>query len=146
MLHTGILHKCLVCVHMHVCVCVSSSFTSGSLHHRGLRPSRLLCPWNPLGKNSGVGCHFLLQGIFPTQSSNQCLLDEQTDSLLLSHQGSPPQSPALPNPSLTSNRPHILKQPASFLTAFEFEALDWEKHTFSTPRAQALDGHWFNTC
>ena len=26
------------------------------------------------GKNTGVGCHFLLQGIFPTQGSNSCLL------------------------------------------------------------------------
>ena len=31
--------------------------------------SRLLCPWNSPGKNTGVGCHLLLQGIFPTQGS-----------------------------------------------------------------------------
>jgi len=36
--------------------------------------SRLLCPWNSLGKNTGVGYHFLLQGIFPTQGSNSGLL------------------------------------------------------------------------
>ena len=29
-----------------------------------------LKPWNSLGKNTGVGCHYLLQGIFPTQGSN----------------------------------------------------------------------------
>ena len=34
----------------------------------------LLCPWNFPGKNAGVGCHFLLQGIFPTQESNPRLL------------------------------------------------------------------------
>ena len=34
---------------------------------------RLLCPWDFLGKNIGVDCHFLLQGIFPTQRSNPCL-------------------------------------------------------------------------
>ena len=28
--------------------------------------SRLLCPWDSPGKNTGVGCHFLLQEIFPT--------------------------------------------------------------------------------
>ena len=28
----------------------------------GLEPTRLLCPWNFPGKNTGVGCHFLLQG------------------------------------------------------------------------------------
>ena len=33
-----------------------------------------LCPWDSLGKNTGVGCHFLLQGIFPTQGSNLGLL------------------------------------------------------------------------
>jgi len=52
-------------------------------------PSRLLCPWNFSGKNTGVGCHFLLQGIFPTQESNPHLLHWQLDSLPLSHQGSP---------------------------------------------------------
>ena len=29
--------------------------------------SRLLCPWDSPGKNTGVGCHALLQGIFLTQ-------------------------------------------------------------------------------
>ena len=40
----------------------------------GLRPARLLYPWDSPGKNTGVGCHFLLQGIFPTQESNPGLL------------------------------------------------------------------------
>ena len=33
----------------------------------------LLCPWDFPGKGTGVGCHFLLQRIFPTQGSNPCL-------------------------------------------------------------------------
>ena len=33
-----------------------------------------LCPWDSPGKNAGLGCRFLLQGIFPTQGSNPCLL------------------------------------------------------------------------
>ena len=37
----------------------------------------------------GVGCHFLLQGIFVTQGLNPSLLHWQTDSLPLSHQGCP---------------------------------------------------------
>ena len=37
-------------------------------------PGCLLCPWNYPGKNTGVGCHFLLQAIFLTQRSNPCLL------------------------------------------------------------------------
>ena len=35
---------------------------------------RLFCPWDSLGKNIGAGCHFLFQGIFPTQGLNSCLL------------------------------------------------------------------------
>ena len=32
-----------------------------------LQPTKFLCPWDSPGKNTGVGCHFFLQGIFPTQ-------------------------------------------------------------------------------
>ena len=56
---------------------------------RGLQPTRLLCPWDFPGKNAGVGCLFLLQGLFLTQGSNPCLLHWQAGSLPLSHQGSP---------------------------------------------------------
>ena len=45
----------------------------------------LLCPWNFPGKNSGVVCHFLLQGIFLTQGLNFCLLHWRADSLPLHH-------------------------------------------------------------
>ena len=47
--------------------------------------TRLLCAWDSLGKNIGVGCHFLHQGIFLTQGLNPCLLHWQTDSLPLHH-------------------------------------------------------------
>ena len=43
---------------------------SDSLQPHGLEPARLLCPWGSPGKNTGVGCHALLQGIFLTQRSN----------------------------------------------------------------------------
>ena len=49
----------------------------------------LLCPWDFPGKNTGMGCQFLLQNIFPTQQSNPHLLNWQVDSLPLSYQGSP---------------------------------------------------------
>ena len=39
----------------------------------GLQPARLLCPWDLPGKNTEVGCHFLLQEIFLTQGLNPCL-------------------------------------------------------------------------
>ena len=45
---------------------------SNSLWPHGLHPTRLLCPWDSPGKNTGVGCHALLQGIFPTQEWNPC--------------------------------------------------------------------------
>ena len=36
--------------------------------------AKLLCPWHSPGKDTGVGCHSLLQGIFPTQGVNLSLL------------------------------------------------------------------------
>ena len=53
----------------------SCSVVSNSVRPYGLWPARLLCPWNFPGKNTGVSCHFLLQGIFPTQGSNPLLLN-----------------------------------------------------------------------
>ena len=50
------------------------SVVSYSLQPHGPWPARLLHPWNFPGKNIGVGCHFLLQGIFPTQRLNPCVL------------------------------------------------------------------------
>ena len=50
---------------------------------------RLLCPWDFPGMNTGVGCHFFLQGILPIQGRNLHLLYWQADSLSLSHQESP---------------------------------------------------------
>ena len=47
---------------------------SHSLWLHGLWPTRLLCPWDFPGKNTGMGCHFLLQGIFLIQGSNLSLL------------------------------------------------------------------------
>ena len=52
-------------------------------------PTRLLCPWDFPGKSTGVGCHALLQGIFPTQGSNLGLLHCRQMLYPLSHQGSP---------------------------------------------------------
>jgi len=46
-------------------------------------------PWDSPGKNSWIGCCFLLQGIFPTQGSNPRLLHWQADCLPLSYLGSP---------------------------------------------------------
>ena len=50
------------------------SVLANSLRPHELCSARLLCPWDSLGKNTGVGCHFLLQEIFPTQGLNLRLL------------------------------------------------------------------------
>ena len=66
---------------MYVCVCPTLC-----------DPTELLCPRDSPGKNTRVGCHFLLQGIFPMQGSNPCLLHLlhwQTGSLPPGHLGSP---------------------------------------------------------
>ena len=55
--------------------------------HTTLRWGR--APGKPsLCKSTGVGCHFLFQGIFLTQGLNLCFLQWQEDSLVLSHQES----------------------------------------------------------
>ena len=45
----------------------------------------VLCPWDPLSKNTGTGCHFLLQGIFQTQASNQDSFVSYIDRQILYH-------------------------------------------------------------
>ena len=65
---------------------------SNSSQPHGLQPSRLLCPWDSPGKDTGVGCHFLLQGIFLIQGLNLSLLQLlhwQVGSLQLE----PPEKP-----------------------------------------------------
>ena len=44
-------------------------------------PAKLLCPWDSPGKNTGVSCHFLLQGTFPTLKDLLRFLCWQADSL-----------------------------------------------------------------
>jgi len=94
---------CRVCVSVCVCVCmhacweqttkkkeeglnISASVLShiqlNSLQLYGLQllchgfsaTARLFCSWDSLGKNTGMGCHFLLLEIFPIQGSNLCFL------------------------------------------------------------------------
>ena len=62
-----------------------------------LRPQGL--PWDSPGKNTGVGCHALLQGIFPTQGSNPGLPHCRWILYHLSHQGSSNRAKGLVNPN-----------------------------------------------
>ena len=69
-----------------LCACMLSHFsyvqffvTPWTVAHR------LLCPWNSPGKNTVVGCHALLQGIFLTQGWNPCMLYLLHDMWVLYH-------------------------------------------------------------
>ena len=61
----------------------------GKTHRHREACTRLLHPWDFLGKSTGLGCHFLLQGIFLTQGSNPGLPHCRQTLYRLSHQGSP---------------------------------------------------------
>ena len=78
--HSEVVHP----LHCHMLPC---SVMSDSLRPHGKQPTRLLCPWNFPGKSTGVGFHFLLQGIFPTQGSNPGLPCFRQTLYHLSHQG-----------------------------------------------------------
>ena len=58
------------CVHL----CPIVSVMSDSLRPYGLYSSRLLCPQDSPVKNTGVGCHALLQGTFQIWGLNPCIL------------------------------------------------------------------------
>ena len=78
-----------VCYYLHqlsVCMCMLSHVQLFEIPWTAA--TRLLYSWNFPVKNTKVGCHFLLQGIFLTQGSNLCILHWQADSLPLNHLGS----------------------------------------------------------
>ena len=65
------------------------SVVSNSLQSHAPQPTRIICPWNSQGKNTGVGCHSLLQGISHTLGSNPGLPYCSQILYHLSHQGNP---------------------------------------------------------
>ena len=75
------------------CVCVLSLQSCPTLcDPMGCSPPGLSVQWDSPSKNTGVGCHALLQGIFPTQGSNPCilyLLHWKAASLALAPRGKP---------------------------------------------------------
>ena len=64
--------------------------------------TKLLRPWDFQAKSTGVGCRFLLQGIFPTQGSNPGLSHCRQTLYCLSHQGSPTRMNEYPFISMKS--------------------------------------------
>ena len=89
-IHVFIYRLCVcVCVCVSVCVC-SHSAMSDSLHAHDCSPPGSSVHGDFPAKNTAVGCHFLLQGIFPIQGLNLnllCLLHFQADSSPLCHLG-----------------------------------------------------------
>ena len=76
----------------HVCVCVLSHFSHVQLFATLWTAARQAPLSMGSGENIGMGCHALLQGIFPTQGSNShllCLLNRQVCSLPLEPSGKP---------------------------------------------------------
>ena len=75
----------------------------------------MVCQWDSPGKNTGMGCHSLLQGLFPTQGSNPGQLHCRQILYHLSHQGSPrilewvafPLSRDLPDPGIEPGSPAL---------------------------------------
>ena len=103
--------------------CAQSSVLQDSLQ---LEPAGLLCPWNLPGKNTGMGCHFLLQGIFSNPGTGSshllCLLHWQADSLPLA----PPSKPRVNKLHMTS------VQFSQSLSPVRLSATTW------TPALQAI--------
>ena len=125
---------------------VSCSVVSNSLQPHGLQPTRLLCPWNSPGKNTGVGSYSLLQGIILTLDRTWSLA-LQADSLPSETQG----SPRLPNtvliPVLEPATPAVAAPAAMNLTTVSMSlerALVWKLWlgVSEVVRNTGLPGYW----
>ena len=109
-----------------------------SLRLHGLQ---LLCPWEFPGNNTGVDCHFLFQGIFPTQRWNLCLLHCRT--LLLNLQGSPliPLCVLVAQSYPTLCNPIDCSPPGSSVHGIlQSRILNWVVFSFSRGSSQPRDG------
>ena len=92
---------------------------SNSVQPHGLQATRLLCPWDSPGKNTGVGCHFLLQ----------CMKVESESEVVQS-------CPTLSDPmdcSLSGSSIHGM---------FQATVMEWGAIAFSHIYSQACRNHW----
>ena len=85
----AIIYVCIQCILINIETQFENESVSHSVISDSLQPHGLLYPWNSPGKNTRVGSHPLLQGIFPTQGLNLGLLHCRQILHHLSHQGSP---------------------------------------------------------
>ena len=72
----------------HILYAITYESESCSVVSNSLRPHGLYSLWNSPGQNTGVGCHTLLYGIFPTQGLNPGLPHCRQILYQLSHKGS----------------------------------------------------------
>ena len=99
------------------------SWWCDSLPPPRLYPTRLLCPWDSQGKNTGVGSHALLQGLFPTQGSKPDLPHCRQILYHLSHWRSPRilewvAYPSSKGPSQPRNRTEVFCIAGGFFTSW----------------------------
>ena len=99
--------------------CYVASVVSDSVWPHRWQPSRLPCPWDSPGKNTGVGCHFLLQ----------CMkVKSEKWSLSVVSNSSDPMDYSLPG---------------SFVHGiFQARVLEWGAIAFSHIYSQACLNHW----
>ena len=118
--------------------CSVTSVVSDSLWPYGSQTSRLLCPWDSPGKNTGVSCHVLFQTIFLIQGSDLhllCLLHWQAGSLPLAPPGTQYES------EVTQLSPTFWDPMDCSLPGFIFQARvpGWVAISFSRGSSQPRD-------
>ena len=110
------------------CAVLGHSVVSDSLQPHGLAHQALLSGDSP-GKNAGVSCHALLQGISPTQEANPGLPHCRRILYQLSYQGSPLTPPFVNSlPSFNCSSSHIITFhfPFHFILIFRIFILPWK--------------------
>ena len=115
-------------IYLYIWLC-AFSVASNSLRPLGLYPPpspKLLCLWNFPGKNTGVGCHFFLQGIFSTH-------------------GSSPQSPAAPALAGTVFTTEPPGKPSS-QWMFAKWMDEWVNRWMRNQRTSTRHHGWFTLC
>ena len=134
-----VLHESCVTLFLILCCCLIAKSCLSLLQPHGLQHTRLLCPWDFPGKNTGVSCHFLLQGVFLTQGLNLCLLHWQVNSLPLSHQRSSILCLCLCN-LLTSSPRRISQWPFTLLVFHPWRVRGAERYPYLPPRKSEATG------